>query len=351
MDKESKEIIKKLGTALGLVFVVYILSAVIFYYAEKDQDEPQIDELSDAFWWAVVTLSTVGYGDIYPMTTLGRAMGIILMIFTVTVLGYVVGQINDAVVNARLRATMGLKKSKLKNHFIICGWTAIGKIAFKELIASKHSIVVIAEDVNDISTIQSQAGDAEVNVVQGDPSTDEALNNANIAECSTVIICTDDDTKNLITALTIKEKSKETRIIASVKREELKNTLKVAGVTYVASPYEMGGRLIASASFEPEVGTLIEDITTSTSGYDVQQYTIRETSPIVGMDVKRASGNIKDYSGALLVGIAKFVDGNWKMMSNPKDDVVINTNDIVIVLGDEDETGPLTEYLHADQGR
>lgn len=351
MDKESKDIIKKLGTALGLVFVVYMITAVLFYYAEKDIDDPQIEGLADAFWWAAVTLSTVGYGDIYPITFLGRAMGVILMIFTVAVLGYVVGEINDAVVNARLRASMGLKKTKLKDHIIICGWTAIGKVAFNELVSSKHPVVVIAENSNEIAAIHSHAGDAEASAVQGDPSTDEALNKANLEGCCTIIVCTDDDTKNLITALNIKQQSEKTRIIASIKREELKNTLKLAGVTYVASPYEMTGRLLASAGFEPEVGKLIEDLTTSTSGYDIQEYSVVDNSPIWGMNFKGAFELIKEQTGALILGISRYIDGTWKVMPNPKDEEVLNKNDNIIVMGNEEETKTLPDYLKTDQGR
>ncbi len=346
MDKETKTIVKKLGSALGIVLLVYLVGAVGFYYAEED-----VEHIGDALWWAVVTISTVGYGDFFPVTTVGRIIGVFLMVFIVGVLGYLVGEINDAVVNARLRSSMGLKKAKLTDHFVICGWSSVGKVAFSELMASGHPVVVIAEDTNDISKIKARAGDAEVEAVQGDPSTNKALDNANICAADTIIVCTDEDTKNIITTLSIKEKNPKARIIASVKREELKESLKLAGVEYVTSPHEMGGRLVASASFEPEVGLLIEDMTTSTGGYDLQQYDIKVSCPICGLKVKDASEKLKNEVGSLIVGLVKEVEGRRDLFPNPKDDMTLSEGDTIIVLGNERETSSLSSYLNVHQGR
>jgi len=142
----------------------------------------------------------------------------------------------------------------MKDHFVICGWTPIAKVVFKELVSSGHNIAIVSEKLKDASEIKSMKGDLEVTIVQGDPSVEEMLKMANVGECHTAIVCTVDDTKNLIVSLHIKEMNPNARIIASIQREELKKTLKAAGVTYVASPDEMAGRLVASASFEPEVG-------------------------------------------------------------------------------------------------
>ena len=104
----------------------------------------------------------------------------------------------------------------MKNHFIICGWTQIGKVVFKELVAGKQSVAVISENLEDDSNIKALQGQADISIVHGDPSTDEALNGANIKEASTVVVCTEDDTKNLITSLNIREHNANARVITSI---------------------------------------------------------------------------------------------------------------------------------------
>lgn len=239
----------------------------------------------------------------------------------------------------------------MENHFVLCGWNQIAKIAFKELIASGHRVSVINNDPNETPEIEAMGGDAEVSIVLGDPSTQEALIKANIVKSVAALVCMDEDTKTLITTLHIRANNPTAKIIASIRRKELKKTLKVAGVTFVASPYEMTGRLVASASFEPDVGVFLEDVSTSTSGYDIQQYTIGQQSPIAAVNVKQARELIKQNSGAMLIAIAKLAENDWKLLPNPKNDVIINQNDIVLILGNEEETENLAGYLKAEQGR
>ncbi len=238
----------------------------------------------------------------------------------------------------------------MENHFVICGWSSVGKVALSELTHEEFKVAVITDNPAYEAEIKSYSPE-NIKVVLGDPSSDQSLNQAEISKCWNVIICTGDDTKNLIAALNTKKYNPNARIIASIQRQELKKTLKVAGVTFVASPNELAGRLIASASFEPDVARFVEQVTTSMGGYDIQQYSILEGSPFLNQDVKFTKEKLKDLSEALLIAIAKYRDGNWDLVPNPEYNELIEENDIIIILGSDTENEKAERYLGISQGR
>jgi voltage-gated potassium channel len=165
-----------------------------------------------------------------------------------------------------LSGVFGMKKCRYKNHFVICGWTPVSEVVLLELIAAGREVTVITETQDDVRIIKRKEEKGKVFPIYGDPSKSEILTQANIKSARVVILCMEDDAKNLITSLHIKEMCPGARIIVKTSRGELKKTMKIAGVTYVVTPHEMAGRLIASAAFEPEVANFVEDVT---SGADV----------------------------------------------------------------------------------
>ncbi|MBS3782045.1 MAG: NAD-binding protein [Candidatus Thermoplasmatota archaeon] len=146
-----------------------------------------------------------------------------LIVFTFTFVGAMIGSINDAFNEARKREMLGMDGTDFDDHVVICGWTNIGKVALDELMATKQKTVVITGDEDEIKKIRDAGDEKYIYPVFGD-----------------------------------------------YKNDELKNTLYSTGVTYISFPSEMAGRMVASAAFEPKVARFVEDITTSTSGYDVQ---------------------------------------------------------------------------------
>jgi voltage-gated potassium channel Kch len=121
--------------AVGAVILISFASAV--YYTEKDHvfhntvEGVQVEDtsassnirtLKDSIWWAFVTSTTVGYGDYYPKSGMGRLAGVLLMFFGVSLVGVITGNIASFLVEKQLKEGRGMKALKLKNHFIICGW-------------------------------------------------------------------------------------------------------------------------------------------------------------------------------------------------------------------------------------
>ena len=361
-----KFFIKRIWKLIVIFLVVFLLSSVSFFVfeyeepSERDEDYSGLDDFADSFWYSIVTLSTVGYGDRYPVTTQGKIASFFLIVFTFTFLGAMIGSITDAFNEARKREMLGMDGTDFTGHVVICGWTNIGKVTLDELIATEQKTVVITDDEDEITKIRDAGDKKYLYTVFGDYKNPKVLKRANIDEAKTIVIATDDDTESLIISLTVKDINPDARMIVSINNDELKNTLYSAGVTYVSSPTEMAGRMVASAAFEPEVARFVEDITTSTSGYDVQQYVISPTSFANGMSVAKFQKKMQEMDGPLLVAVGKYKPEkrknrgspeNWKLITNPSSKLKIKENDVVVVIGNSEENGRLARSLKSKQGR
>ena len=357
----------KIWKFLAIFIFVLLISSLLFYQFEYIPEDERgdggyngPDDIYDSFWYGIVTLSTVGYGDRFPVTTEGKIAALFLVIFTFTFLGAMIGMVSDAVMEARKREELGMEGTKFKKHIVICGWTSISRVSLEELLVADQNVVVITNDQNEIPKIRDMGGKKNLFVVFGQYSNRKVLNRANIKDARTVIVATGDDTETLIASLTIKSLNPEVRLIVSISEEELKKTLYSAGVTYVSSPAELTGRLVASAAFEPEVALFVEDITSATTGYDLQQYTIAEDSFAKGLTVKKFRERMSGIAGPLLVGVAIFEPkkgekvespNNWELKPNPDSDLKLKNNDIIIVLGDDDQNDKLFKMIKTPQGR
>ncbi len=360
-------LVKKTWKFMSLFAFVFIISSLLFYAFEYEEEKDRDDsysgpeDLFDSFWYGIVTLSTVGYGDRFPSTTEGKIAAFFLIIFTFTFLGALIGMVSDAVMEARKREELGMDKTKFRKHIVICGWTDISKVSLAELLAAGQNVVVITTEQDQIPKIRDMGSKKNLYIVYGDLTNAKVLERANVEGARTAIVATGDDTESLIAALTIKSLNPNTRLIVSISEEELKKTLYTAGVTYVSSPSEMTGRLVASAAFEPEVALFVEDITSATdSGFDLQQYTLGSESFGKGISVKQFRDKMSSMDGPLLVGVSKYSPkkgtlkespSNWELHPNPDGKIKLKVNDIIIVLGDDEQNDRLAKMIKTQQGR
>jgi voltage-gated potassium channel len=342
--------IKATWKGVALLVFLSIISAVLFFIFEEDVN------IQQSLYWAVITMTTVGYGDIKPGSPGGAIVAVILACFGILLYGYLGAMIVTIVMESSLSGVFGMNKCKYKNHFVICGWNPLAETVLLELLMDNREVAVITYDQDEVVTIKRLEEKGKVFPIYGDPSKSEVLDQANISGAFAVILTMQDDSRNLITALHIKEYNPKTRMIVRTNRAELKKTMRIAGVTYVVTPHVMAGRLIASAAFEPEVANFVEDVTSATDigGYDLRQYTI---SAAHAGTAGGLSKKLRDKTKTTLVAVAKprkkegVKEIRYEVLPNPQDDLAIRAGDIIILLGDDSQFKMAEDYLGTSQGR
>jgi voltage-gated potassium channel len=327
------------------------LASTLLYFLERDEPGTKINALSDAVWLCVVTMSTVGYGDVTPVTSGGRIVTGVFILFTLVTLGLLLGAFTEAVVEVKRMEEHGLIGTRMTGHVIVCGWNAMSRSTVAELLAADRKVAVLCELTEDVTAVREAAGGKEIFVTHGEPRQEIFRERLNALSAQAVVIAMADDAKNLIAALNLRAINPQLRVVVALQREELRQTLMAGGVTYVASPNELSGRLVASAAFEPEVALFVEDLMSGAVGeFDMQQY--QAGDKLGGRTVAEVRDRLAEIDGPLLVALARRDGaGIFKLMPHPPREARVETSDQIIVLASDAQAGRLAERYGVRQGR
>lgn len=331
-----------------LIFVgVYVVAGVVFYLLEGGRYS-----VFDSLYWSIVTLGTVGYGDIVPTDSSTKVLTTLVIFTQIFLLGYLFTVITSAVSEESQRRALGMHGTSLTDHIVVLGYSGVGRAAVRELLVQDQRIAVVTETADQVPILRSLAGEERLFVTFGPPADLEVLRRANVPAAHSVIVCTADDATNMIGALNVRSLSPKVRIVVSVSRPELRDTLRTAGVTYVASPSDMGGRLCASAAFEPEVANALDDITAADVHADMREYVLPAASRLVGKTFTEADQLIRDGTGCLLVGIAHpDTTGEFVTRINPPFDARLSAGDAVLLLATIENAHRCDGWFGLTQGR
>lgn len=310
------------------------------------------DDLGTSFYWAVVTIATVGYGDVVPTDADARWFTIGVILVAVFLTAYLISIIISVVNDESHKRNLGMLGTDFTGHVVVIGYSGVGRAAVRELLAVGERVAVATGEINELPNIRGLAPEHKIFVTYyaaGDP---EILDRLNAVAAKSVVICTSDDTTNLIVALAVRQVAPTVRIVVSVARAELRPTLRGAGVTYVASPNDMGGRLVANASFRPEVANVFEDLTSAAYGTDIGEYVLTEKTPISRQLLPEAEGLVRANSGCIVIGYARpRAPGEYVTALNPPPTFQFQPGDALLVVGSLENLKKLGSWLGVLQGR
>ena len=345
------EIMWRRVARLGAVFTaVLLVTALVVWLLDRDQARSNVKSFGDAVWLCVVTLSTVGYGDVAPVGIAGRAVTGAFIVFTLLTLGFLLAALNEAVLEVKRMDETGLLGTDLHGHIVVYGFSPVAQTAIAQLLGAHRTVALVCEHVDQIPAARLLGDPRSLFVTAGDLTQELLVDRVNAKDATTAVVASDDDARNIIASLNLRAVNPGMRVIVAVRAPELRQTLIASGVTYVASPYELSGRLVASAAFEPEVAKLVEDISNSgDDGYDLQQFSAQ---PFAGLSVGELRRRFEEIDGPLLLATCvSDGGGDYSVRPHPPASQVLDDGDHIIVLCNADQADRLTSRWRLSQGR
>ena len=288
----------------------------------------------EAFYMTIITISTVGYAEIVPLSQAGRALTIVIIILGITVGAYTVGLLVRAFVEGELAKIVGRRIvqkqiSNLKNHFIVCGFGRIGRIICTELAADNIDFVVIEQDPATREDIENQ----RYLCIEMDATSEEALLAAGIMKAKGIATAVNSDANNVFITMTAKSLRPDIFVLARASEEKNEDKLLRAGASRVVSPYMIGARRMAQMLKKPTVVDFIDiAMMGSHLGLMMEEAKIGPKSNLTGKNL--VDSHLRKDFGVIIVAIKK-ISGN--MIFNPMPSETLEAGDVIVVIGKRED--------------
>jgi voltage-gated potassium channel len=285
----------------------------------------------DSVYMTVITITTVGFGEVHPLDVPAKIFTIFLILASVVILGYAISIITEYILSRNnfediKQRKMQKKIEAMSNHIIICGFGRNGKQAAKKLLAYKKPFVIIERDKEIIEKFQED----DIAFVHGNANEDEVLYEAGIEKANTLISALPSDADNLFVVLSARQINKKLRIISRASQETSYEKLKLAGANNVILPDRIGGDHMASLVVIPDLVEFIDNLgIIGKSNINIEEvkveqlYNTKEVKTIRELDLRKKTG-------CTVIG---FKDENGEYLVNPEADTKLVPGSKIIVLG------------------
>lgn len=355
---------------------VTIIAAMLVLYFENQSNPAEYSGLWDSVWWALVTIFTVGYGDIRPITTGGRLVGIFVMISGVTLVSLITATISSIFVARKIREDQGLESINYENHIIICGWNSKAESILETLFAlskSRPPRVILVNELpeEEINSILDRFRKQKVKFIRGDYTRNAPLERANIREASTIILLPNlfqydalvADEKTLLATLNIKSSYPKKKVIAFIMVAENEIHVKRAKADEVIVSDQFVDYILAGDVAEPGLSNVVGNlfsvksehrITTVSIPARFRSKTFKELAEffktqqkmlVLGIVAEVESIGVSDFLSSDSSHLDAFIERKLKEAGrtlgeenktivnlNPDDDYVIQDNERAVVL-------------------
>lgn len=299
----------------------------------------------DSLFMTITTVTTVGYGETFPLSTAGRIFTISLIIGNIGVFAYALSLITRYLLDGNFLEQIKVKRMKdkiksLENHVIVCGFGRNGQAAC-ELLKTHHIPYVILESKSEL--LQNHIGSEHFYYLNEDATHDESLLNAGILKARGLITTLPNDADNVFVTLTARGLNPHLTLISRASHTSSFSKLKRAGATNVIMPDKIGGAHMASLIVRPDVKEFV-DILSGQAGADVQLEEFsydRLKKHLNGVSI--ADLNIRKLSGANVIGLRK-ADGSYVV--NPNINMVLEEDQKLIILGNSAQMETLKKLLY-----
>lgn len=296
---------------------------------------------TDAFYMAIITITTVGFGEVHPLTPAGKLFTSVLILLGVATITYTFTALTNYLIAGKVGDTLGEFKMKrqigsLEKHYIVCGFGRVGQQVCAQLQQDRQAFVVVEADEALVSSAKEQG----YPVVHGDAGEDHVLKQAGILRAQGLVAAVSNDAENLFVVLSARSLKQDLLIVARADTEQAVSKLMRAGANRVISPYSLGGRLIAQTLIRPDVvdfldvvmyddslKLFLEDLTV-TGGCSLDQITVGEA-------------RIRETTGANVLGIKR----GGQVIVSPPSSIQLEPGDVLVALGTRQELKALASLV------
>ncbi|PSG86122.1 potassium channel family protein [Aurantibacter aestuarii] len=300
----------------------------------------------NALYMTVITITTVGYGEVQPLNQEAKLFTIILILSSVVIVGYVLSVVTEYILSRNNLEELKQKKMQktidgFSNHIIICGYGRNGKQAATKLLAHNKPFVIIEKSNDVIQKFES----LDLPFVYGNANEDDILIQAGIKRAKTLITALPDDADNLFVVLSARQINENLQIISRASQETSYNKLKLAGANNVILPDRIGGDHMASLVVVPDLIEFIDNLSiVGKSDINIEEikveklYNTNEIRTIKDLD-------LRNKTGCTVIG---FKGENGEYIVNPEAEIKLVPHSKIVVLGRPEQIQKLNSLYNID---
>ncbi len=285
----------------------------------------------DSFYMTVITITTVGFGVLKPLSPEEKIFVSLLIISSIFIVGYAISVITEYILSKNIgnlrQKKVQRKLDSMSNHIIVCGFGRNGKQAAQKLLAYKRPFVIIEKDEDVIERFS----DDETLFIMGNAIEDEVLLKAGIERASTLICATPSDADNLFVVLSARQMNKNLKIISRASEETSYKKMKLAGADNVIMPDKIGGDHMASLVVVPDLVEFLDNLTVSglQDSINVEQIPFEKMCPN-GKEQAIQDLDVRKKTGCSIIG---YRSPTGEYIVNPEPSLVLQKNSKLILIG------------------
>lgn len=288
----------------------------------------------DSFYMTLITLTTVGYGEVHPLSNHGRMFASVLMLIGVTTVFVSIAILGETLLRLEMTDYFGRRRrdrmlKNIKGHYIVCGAGRVGRHVIQELLRSEATVVLIDNTVERARW----ATDKGVITLVGDATKDEVLKQASVETAKGLVAAISSDAENVYVALSAKVLNPQLVISARASDEQAEEKLRRAGATAVFTPYTFIGHRLAQSMLRPHVATFLDVASafqhSSDLNLEIEQLQVETSSSLVSKTLEQL--RLGSKYGVIVLAVQH---NNGIMEFNPSADLMIEAGDVLIAMGE-----------------
>ncbi len=327
----------KVLIGLGLVFAILVTGILGYMLIEGDN-------FLNALYMTVITISTVGFGEIHRLSPGGKVFTMFLIISSFTTYAYALTTLSvyffEGQLSVFLKGYRTKSIRKMQNHVIICGYGRNGQQTARELMAHNYPMIVIDQN----HEVVMKAMNKNASYIEGDATLDDILLKANIKTARALITTLPVDADNLYVVLSARALNPGMVIISRASNESSEVKLRMAGVDNVVMPERVGGTHMANLVVRPDIVEFLEHVSIHSEDPTLLEEIVCDTLPEQTLNKSINEIGIRRVTGTNIIGY-KTADGRYIL--NPKPETKLFAGSKLFVLGTSEQIEKMKEILNS----